>query len=161
MEQVTFTPIGVVRSPFRQIEDMPIQAAGAAGVAGTIEIEPALVEGLQDLDGFSHLFIIYHFHCTAAVRLTVIPFLDTTPRGVFATRAPCRPNAIGLSVVELKGVEGSVLHIDNVDMLDGTPVLDIKPYVPAFDHFEAPRVGWLERSGHEAGTKRSDDRFKG
>ncbi|BCR06154.1 tRNA (N6-threonylcarbamoyladenosine(37)-N6)-methyltransferase TrmO [Desulfuromonas versatilis] len=157
---MTFEPIGVVHSPFKTIEEMPIQPAGADAVAGTIEIRPDLVEGLRDLDGFSHLFVIYHFHQVRQTQLTVTPFLDTRPHGVFATRAPKRPNPIGLSVVRLAGIEGNLLHIENLDMLEGTPVLDIKPFVPEFDQPEQVRTGWLEAARGRVLNQKSDRRFE-
>ncbi len=139
---------------------MPIQPAGAAGVQGTVEVWPEFVEGLKDLEGFSHIILLYHFHRAREVRLTVVPFMDSEPHGVFATRAPKRPNPIGLSVVRLIRVERNVLYIENVDILDGTPLLDIKPYVPEFDPLPVERVGWLERAKGKVQGKRSDDRFR-
>lgn len=156
------TPIGVIRTPFVIISDMPIQPSGAAGVGGTIELDPELAEGLQDLDGFSHIIVLYQFHQVKRRDLTVTPFLDPRPRGLFATRAPTRPNPIGLSVLKLIGIAGHRLAVENVDMLDGTPLLDIKPYVPAFDRPAEPvRSGWLAQSGERAITLRSDQRFGG
>jgi tRNA-Thr(GGU) m(6)t(6)A37 methyltransferase TsaA len=139
---------------------MPIQPTGAKGVAGRIEVLPEFVAGLQDLDGFSHVILLYHLHRAGAAALTVTPFLDTRERGVFATRAPTRPNPIGLSVLELDSVGGGIVHLRNVDILDGSPVLDIKPYVPAFDVWPAGRIGWLAETGGSAATERSDDRFR-
>lgn len=154
-----FNPIGIVRSPFLSIDNMPIQPTGASGVRGTIEIDPELLEGLKDLDGFSHIIVIYHFHKAGPARLTVTPFLDTCPHGVFATRAPRRPNPIGLSVLRLIGIEGNLLQVENVDILDQTPVIDIKPYVPAFDQPPTVRTGWLEKNAGHAPSARSDQRF--
>lgn len=158
--QFTYRPIGIVRSPHKNISDMPIQPTGAQGVAGSLELVPELTEGLQDLEGFSHIILLYHFHQAGNTRLSVTPFLDETPHGIFATRAPCRPNAIGLSVVRLNKVTGSTLHIEDVDILDGTPVLDIKPYVPEFDAPEVERRGWLGRAGEGVRERRSDSRFE-
>ncbi|NOZ28000.1 MAG: tRNA (N6-threonylcarbamoyladenosine(37)-N6)-methyltransferase TrmO [Chloroflexi bacterium] len=158
--EIRYRPIGVVRSPFKDIAGMPIQPAGAAGVQGTVEVWPEFVEGLKDLEGFSHIILLYHFHRAREVRLTVVPFMDSEPHGVFATRAPKRPNPIGLSVVRLIRVERNVLYIENVDILDGTPLLDIKPYVPEFDPLPVERVGWLERAQGKVQSKRSDDRFR-
>src|SRR5262245_48057306 len=129
---IVVKPIGVVRSPFVVPQGMPIQAAGSEAL-GTIEIDPRYAQGWVDVDGFDHLIVLYRFHLIQAESLRVKPFLDDTEHGVFATRAPVRPNRIGLSVVRLLRVEGNVLHIGNVDMVSGTPVIDIKPYVPAFD----------------------------
>lgn len=158
-EPLCLKPIGVVHSPFRTIEEMPIQPTGATGVRGTIELSAELAAGLKDLEGFSHLWVIYHFHRAGAPRLTVTPFLDHRPHGVFATRAPVRPNPLGLSLVELLGIDGHRLQIGGVDILDGTPVLDIKPYVPAFDRAPTAKSGWLEETGRLAGEVRADGRF--
>ena len=152
-------PIGTIRSPFTRLEGMPIQPSGAAGVGGTVEVLPEYADGLQDLDGFSHVILLYLFDRSVGYELKVVPFLDETPRGLFSTRAPRRPNPIGISIVGLEGVDGRVLHVDGVDVLDETPLLDIKPYVPAFDAPPRCRTGWLEESGETAREKRSDDRF--
>ncbi|MBN2006147.1 MAG: tRNA (N6-threonylcarbamoyladenosine(37)-N6)-methyltransferase TrmO, partial [Anaerolineae bacterium] len=141
---VCFRPIGVLRTPFKEIAGMPIQPLGATGVRGAAEIFPEFTDGLQDLEGFSHLIVLYHFHHAPAPRLQVTPFLDGKPHGVFATRAPARPNPIGLSIVRLLRQEDCMLYLENVDMLDGTPLLDLKPYVPEFDICTVERVGWLE-----------------
>lgn len=154
-----FTPIGIIHTPFNDPQGMPIQPAGAAGVPGTVELYPEYAAGLQDLDGFSHLILLYHFHRSNDYDLRVVPFLDTQERGIFATRAPRRPNPIGLSVVRLIGIEGNRLQVEKVDMLDGTPLLDIKPYVPAFDTPADVRAGWLEEAGRRATEMRSDGRF--
>lgn len=160
MDKIEYTPIGVIRSPFKSIEGMPIQPAAAKGVAGSVEVHERFSEGLQDLEGFSHILLIYHFHRSRGYTLRVKPFLDDQLRGVFATRAPRRPNAVGLSLVKLVRVEGPILHIEDVDILDGTPLLDIKPHVPDFDARETMSIGWLSsRTGGLAGI-RSDKRFK-
>ena len=153
-------PIGIIHSPFTRPEGMPIQPPGAAGIEGTVEVYPAFRAGLKDLEGFSHLILLYLFHRSESFELQVVPFMDGEPHGLFATRAPRRPNPIGLSVVELKGVTEGVLSILGVDVLDGTPLLDIKPYVPDFDlPRQEVRVGWLEGRGRSVGTHRADDRF--
>jgi tRNA-Thr(GGU) m(6)t(6)A37 methyltransferase TsaA len=157
---ISYRPIGTIYTPFKGIEQVPIQPTGAAGIRGTVEVLPEFVAGLKDLDGFSHIILLYHFHRVSQVKLTVVPFLDVEPRGVFATRAPSRPNPIGLSIVRLLGIEANVLQVENVDIVNGTPLLDIKPYVPAFDHNQVERTGWLEMAGQEVKEKRSDDRFK-
>lgn len=161
MSDLTFTlrPIGVVQTPYQDIQNMPIQPKGAAGARGKLVVHPEYMEGLVDLDGFSHIYLIYLFHQVREMQLTVTPFLDKASHGVFATRAPKRPNPIGLSVVRLIKMTDNVLELENVDMLDGTPILDIKPYVPAFDEQEDVRVGWLEKNGDKVRTKRSDKRF--
>jgi tRNA-Thr(GGU) m(6)t(6)A37 methyltransferase TsaA len=158
--RIAYRPIGTIHSPFRDVEGVPIQSAAAAGIRGSVEVLPELVEGLQDLGGFSHVVLLYHFHLVRESRLTVTPFLDSCPRGVFATRAPTRPNPIGLSVVKLLGVEANVLHVENVDIVDGTPLLDIKPYVPEFDHHAAERTGWLEQAKGQVRAQKADDRFR-
>ncbi len=160
MDTVTYHPIGIIETPFETREGMPIQAKGGEGVQGLIRLLPDYIPGLQDLEGFSHLILLYHFHLTREPSLVVTPFLDTTPRGVFATRSPNHPNAIGLSTVRLRQIRGAVLEIEDVDMVNGTPLLDIKPYVPAFDHRQPERVGWLEALGNAVEQTRSDDRFK-
>jgi tRNA (adenine37-N6)-methyltransferase len=119
-----------------------------------------LVDGLLDLSGFSHIYLIYHFHRSEGFKLKVTPFLDNQAHGVFATRAPMRPNQIGISVVKLLNVRGNILEIENVDILDGTPLLDIKPYIPAFDIHETEKCGWMENNTNTPGQVKSDDRFK-
>ena len=158
--EIIFKPIGKIISPFRSINEMPIQPAGAKGIQGKVIIFSEFAEGLKDLDGFSHIILLYHFHRVKESNLTVIPFLDSKPRGVFATRAPKRPNPIGLSVVRLLDRKNNVLNIENVDILDGTPLLDIKPYVPEFDFSNTSEIGWLKNVIQGAGKKKSDDRFK-
>jgi len=157
---VRYRPIGVIHTSFREPAGTPIQATSFVGSAGHVEIEPALAPGLRDLEAFSHLILLYHFHRVGVVKLTVTPFLDDREHGVFATRAPARPNPIGLSVVRLVGIEGTRLDIEDVDMIDGTPLLDLKPYVPAFDARDDVRVGWYaDRLDHVEGTT-ADDRFR-
>jgi tRNA-Thr(GGU) m(6)t(6)A37 methyltransferase TsaA len=138
---------------------MPIQPSGAKGVQGKIELLPEFVPGLQDVDGFSHLILLYTFHLANGYALQSRPFLDERKRGVFATRAPRRPNPIGLSVVRLKDIQGAVLNIMDVDILDGTPLLDIKPYVPAFDDRANIKIGWLTGKAALASQHIADNRF--
>ena len=126
-----------------------------------VEVDPRYEEALSDLEGISHIYLIYHLHRSKGYSLKVIPYMDTEERGLFATRAPRRPNPIGISVVRLKRVEGNRLHICDLDMLDGTPLLDIKPCVREFDAAEGLRIGWLKGKAKRADTHRSDDRFKG
>ncbi len=160
MEPVTYQPIGVIRTPFTDIEGMPVQASAAAGVPGRIELDARFAEGLRDIDGFSHLVLIYHLHRMTDQRLTVTPFLDVSPHGIFATRSPARPNPIGLSTVRLISVAGAALEIEDVDMLDGTPLLDLKPYVPAFDDRENARIGWFSGRLDRVREARADRRFR-
>ena len=156
---ISFTPIGIIHTPFTTLDGMPIQPPGAGDVKGEIILEPQYKEGLRDLDGFSHIFLLYHFHLSKGYRLTVTPFLDTVARGLFSTRAPRRPNPIGLSIVRLVRIDGLTLHIQGVDVLDGTPLLDIKPWVPAFDVRENARAGWLDDKQGDSPSLKSDRRF--
>lgn len=151
--------IGVIRTPFTELQGMPIQPAGASEVVGEVIIRPELVEGLQDLEGFSHIYLIYHLHLVTVTRLRVIPFMDTVSHGVFATRSPVRPSRLGLSIVELVAVEDNRLIVRGVDMLDGTPLIDIKPYIAAFDCPDNATSGWMCASRDEVVNKRSDKRF--
>jgi tRNA-Thr(GGU) m(6)t(6)A37 methyltransferase TsaA len=142
--KIEYRPIGVVRSPFTELEGTPTQPSRARGVRGTVEVLPELAGGLSDLDGFSHVVLISHLHRSVGFELEVVPHLDTERRGVFATRSPRRPNPIGLSVVRLVRIEGATLTVENLDLLDGTPVLDIKPYLGGVDDDGEVRTGWLE-----------------
>jgi tRNA-Thr(GGU) m(6)t(6)A37 methyltransferase TsaA len=160
MKKIVYQPIGTIHSPFQNIQGMPIQPAGAKGVQGTVEINPEYVNGLQDLKGFSHIILIYHFHLSKGYSLKVKPFMDENLRGVFATRAPKRPNPIGISVVRLVRVEGNILRIENIDIVDGTPLLDIKPYVPEFDIAEERRIGWLSEKAKKVHKVKADERFQ-
>jgi tRNA-Thr(GGU) m(6)t(6)A37 methyltransferase TsaA len=156
---VTYHSIGTIHSPFTDLRDMPVQPAGEASAPGVVEILPEYADGLRDLEGFSHVILIYHLHGVRRVDLTVTPFLASGPKGIFATRAPTRPNPIGLSVVQLVRIEGNVLHIAAIDVLDGTPLLDLKPYVEEFDHPQGAVAGWLEAARGGVRRTRSDDRF--
>jgi len=160
MNKVTYKPIGIIHTPFTKPGDMPIQPAAALGIRGQIVINDEYVEGLSDLEGFSHLYLLYHFHLSESFSLKVTPFLDDQQRGVFSTRAPKRPNAIGLSVVRLIEINTNILDIENVDMIDGTPLLDIKPYVPEMEAVTQHRIGWLSTHIIEIQAKHSDNRFK-
>ena len=160
VNEIRYRSIGVIHTPFTETKGMPIQTTAAKGVAGNVEIMPEYSDGLKDLDGFSHIFLIYHFHRSQEYSLVVKPFLDDSLRGVFATRAPNRPNGIGISVVRLVKIEGSTLHIEDVDIVDSTPLLDIKPYVPEFDVKEVERSGWLAGKAEKAAETDADERFK-
>jgi tRNA-Thr(GGU) m(6)t(6)A37 methyltransferase TsaA len=159
MEPVTFTPVGVVHSPHKALYGMPVQPPSAAGIAGEIEIFPEFAEGLLDIEGFSRIMVFYHLHRSAGPLLSAIPFLDTVPHGVFASRIPRRPNPLGFSVVRLLSRDRNILKIADVDILDGTPVLDIKPYVPEFDSYPNESSGWFAGKLDDMSSKRSDDRF--
>ena len=158
--QINYNSIGIIHTPYSERSGTPIQPVGAKGIKGTIELEEQYIEALADLDGFSHIILIYHLHRSEGWKSAVTPFMDTVEHGVFATRAPARPNAIGLSVVQLLEVRGNKLLVSGVDILDGTPLLDIKPYVPAFDQIEAPRTGWLEKNAVKATSQKADRRFQ-
>ena len=150
-------PIGIIHTPFKQSSGTPIQPAFAKGAEGIVELYPEYTPGLKDLDGFDRIWLIYFFDRSAGYKLTVTPYMDTSPRGLFATRAPARPNPIGLSSVKLRGIEANKLFVADVDMLDNTPLLDIKPYCPKFDCFEVNRTGWLANTPQDG--RKSDDRF--
>ena len=151
--------IGTVHSPFREAAGTPIQSVMAQGVEGSVEVLPEFVPGLRDLEGFERIWLLYWFDRATPAQLAVKPFLDQQERGVFATRSPCRPNPIGLSCVRLLGIGGGRLRIMDVDILDGTPLVDIKRYAPQFDCFEASRAGWLQNKGGQAVV--ADNRFEG
>jgi tRNA-Thr(GGU) m(6)t(6)A37 methyltransferase TsaA len=152
------TIIGVVHSPFKEPAGTPIQAALAKGMRGIVEVSPAYADGLLDLEGFERIWLLYWLDRAPAPQLRVVPFRDEVPHGLFATRAPCRPNPIGLSCVRLIGIQRNLLTVGGVDILDGTPLLDLKPYVPEFDSFPGSRAGWLRNQG--SGRTHADHRFE-
>lgn len=160
MPSIQLHPIGTIRSPYHELSGMPIQPSGSRGMTGSVEVYPEFRQGLSDLEHFSHIILLYHLHKSEGYHLKVVPFLDTELRGLFATRAPGRPNPIGLSIVRLDRIENGIIYIRNVDILDGTPLLDIKPYVPAFDSWPDAATGWLSGKQHDADSRLSDDRFK-
>jgi len=151
---VSYRPIGVIRSEHNVAERTPIQPVYARGCQGKVEVFPEFEDGLRDLEGFSHIYLIYHFHRSEKVKLTVKPFLQDIERGVFSTRATCRPNAIGISIVELQRRQENILFIDGVDVLDGTPLLDIKPYTAKFDLVQTTRNGWQDDVAEEIAQQR-------
>lgn len=159
MDEVRYRPIGVIRTPFNEPRGTPIQPRGAEGVEGRVEVLPEYAEGLKDLEGFSHVILLYHFHLSRGAALVAVPFMDGEGHGVFAMRGAARPNPIGISVVRLERVEGCTLHVRDVDIVDGTPLLDIKPYVPEFDARDAERIGWLAGNVHKLAGARDDGRF--
>jgi tRNA (adenine37-N6)-methyltransferase len=156
---IHYKPIGVIRTPFHSPAGTPIQPAAALEIVGRVEMIPGVVGGLKDLDGFSHVILIYHFHEAKAACLRPKPFLDSVERGIFATRSPARPNAIGISVVRLLGIGENILRVANVDIVDGTPLLDIKPYVPQFDEADDVKIGWVKDNIGKLGQTRDDGRF--
>lgn len=159
MNKVVYRPIGVVHSPFKAPQDVPIQSVAAEGIMGSVEVAAEYAEGLRDVEGFSHLILVYHCHLAQKYSLLVKPFLDERLHGVFSTRAPSRPNPVGVSVVRLTKKEKNILHIQDVDIVDGTPLLDIKPFVPAFDQREAEKIGWLTGKIDKMHSARDDGRF--
>lgn len=156
---IAYNPIGYFTTPHRNINGMPIQPSGDEGVRGSVVILPEYADGLLDLDGFSHVIMLYHLHEIRGSELLVTPFLDICEHGIFATRSPKRPNPIGLSVMRLNAVHGDTVFLENVDVIDRTPVIDIKPYVPDFDVLHADRIGWFEGKSRNAAHHRSDTRF--
>jgi len=149
-----YKPIGVIHSKHIAADKTPIQPVYAKGCKGKAEILPEFAEGLRDLEGFSHIYLIYHFHCAAPAKLKVKPFLQNVKRGLFATRAPCRPNPIGLSIVRLMKIEETTLFLEGMDILDNTPLLDIKPYTAKFDCIATERNGWQDAVDEETAKKR-------
>lgn len=161
METIIINPIGIIRTPHTDIKNMPIQPIAAEGIKGYIEIFPQYVNGLKDIDGFSHITLLYHFHKINGYELEVVPFMDVESRGIFSCKAPKRPNAIGMSTVKLLGVENNKLYIEQVDMLDGTPLIDIKPFYPRYDNRENVKIGWLENNKDlPVEALRADERFR-
>jgi tRNA-Thr(GGU) m(6)t(6)A37 methyltransferase TsaA len=154
---IVYQPIGTVHTPYQSPDGMPVQASRSDNAPGTVVLDEAYVEGLADLEGFSHVILVCHLHLARPYRLRVTPYLDDVPHGLFATRAPARPNPIGISVVALERIDGSTLHVRGVDLIDGTPLLDIKPWVGEFDEPEQVRLGWLEAARER--KRESDDRF--
>lgn len=159
MNEIKYTPIGVIHSQFKEPKGTPIQTSVAKGIGGTVEVFPEFAEGLKDVEGFSHIILVYHFHLAKKSSLKVKPYLDNENRGVFSTRAPSRPNPIGVSIVRLIGIEEILLQIQEVDIVDGTPLLDIKPYVPAFDARKTVKIGWLKKNIHKLSVSKDDGRF--
>lgn len=158
-QSLEFTPIGIIHSPFKEKTGMPIQGVFSPEAEGRVEVFDEFAEGLADVDGFSDLYLLYAFHRAGEAQLTCVPFLDDERRGVFATRSPRRPNPLGLSIVHLLRREGRVLHVGGIDVLDGTPLLDIKPYVPKFDLRANATEGWTHDKSDKPIARNSDDRF--
>ncbi len=145
MEQIAMSPIGIIRSPYTQAKNIPIQGTFRPEVEAWVELKEEYADGLKDLEQFSHAFILYHFHLSREMRLQTSPFLEDETHGVFAIRSPHRPNHIGLSVVKIKRIESNKLYFGEVDVLDQTPVLDIKPYVKYFDWRHDVVSGWIDK----------------
>jgi tRNA-Thr(GGU) m(6)t(6)A37 methyltransferase TsaA len=159
MNEIRYKPIGIIHSPLRKSQSVPIQSVASKGIEGSVEVAREYVEGLKDIEGFSHIILIYHFHLSRDSSLIVKPYLDENLHGVFSTRAPSRPNPIGISIVRLTKVEDNIMHIQDLDVLDGTPLLDIKPYVPKFDQRKTARIGWLKNNINRLSIVSGDGRF--
>ena len=157
MELVT---IGIIHSPFRESLGTPVQPCSARSAEGKVEVFAPFAEGLRDLAGFERVWLLFWCHRARPARLSVVPYRDTVERGLFATRAPARPNPIGLSAVRLRSIVGNVLDVGELDILDGTPLLDIKPYIPLYDSYPATACGWMEREGARKGLVFADGRFE-
>ena len=149
MEKIIYSPIGIIHTPFKYLKGIPNQPAKGKDVRGVIEILPEYVEGLKKLDGFSHIILVYHFHLSKGYSLKLKPYMHDSLRGLFATRSPKRPNPIGISIVRLVKIDGATIHVKDLDIMDGTPLLDIKPYVPE-DSLKPERIGWLSERTKES-----------
>ena len=158
MNNITYNPIGIIHSPFKRAEGTPIQST-ASKAEGKVEIFNEFAQGLADLENFSHVFLIYHFHLIKNFKLIAKPFMDQNSHGIFSIRAPARPNPIGFSVVRLEKIENNILYVKNIDIIDGTPLLDIKPYVPEFDVRQDAVKGWLKDNVHKLPNTKDDARF--
>ena len=137
------TPIGIIHTPFATKEACPIQPLYASGAVGRVEVFEEFAAGLKDIEGFSHIYLLYLLDRAGKIELVRSTFLDDTPHGIYASRHPCRPNGIGMSVVKLQSREGNILAVEGIDVLDRTPLIDIKPYVPRFDIIESATEGWI------------------
>ncbi len=156
---IIFNPIGTIYSPHQEREGAPIQPAAASDFKGRVELFPQYIEALDDLDRFERIFLLYHFHLSDGFNLKVKPFLDTVKRGLFSTRAPRRPNQIGISIVKIIKIERNILYIEGVDVVNGTPLIDIKPYVPIFDSFPESKAGWVDNVSNDIEYVKADKRF--
>jgi tRNA (adenine37-N6)-methyltransferase len=159
-DEIIYKPIGIIHSPFKTIDGIPIQPAAAEGIQGEVKVNKEYSDGLKSLEEFSHIILIYHFHLTNGYKLKVVPFMDDVEHGLFATRAPGRPNPVGISVVKLKSISDNVIKVENIDVIDETPLLDIKPYISRFDNVNAEKNGWVSKIKNEVGSMKSDKRFK-
>ncbi len=158
-ETIKYKPIGIIHTPFKHSKGTPIQASGAKETKGKIEVFSDFEKGLKDLNGFSHIILLYHFHLSKKPELLQTPFLDDEPHGVFAIRSPSRPNSIGLSVVRLDKIEKNIIYISDIDIVDGTPLLDIKPYISKFDLRKNTKSGWLDKTAAKISATKDDGRF--
>ena len=160
MDEIIYKPIGIIHTPHTNLEKIPIQPVFAKGITGEVEVYEEFSKGIRDLHGFSHIYLFYFFHKAYEVNLLVKPFMEDVNRGVFATRAPTRPNKIGMSIVKLNAVKDSRLFIENVDMLDGTPLLDIKPYTAKFDSVNVLQSGWQDEISDDVAHTRGKREYE-
>ena len=154
-DEIKFRPIGIIRTPFKDRDSVPSSTRKGKNSRGTIKIKDEFLEGLKDLPGFSHIVLVFHFHEIEDYKLYANPLLDDVKRSVFATRSPARPNPIGISIVRLEKVENQILYVSDLDMLDGTPLLDIKPYIPYWEPENEIKLGWLEGKIIRANIKKA------
>ncbi len=159
MDEIKYRPIGIIHTPHEEAEGTPIQPKGAKGIEGEVEVYSEYKDGLKDLEGFSHIILLFHCHLSGNYSLRQKPYMDDEEHGIFAMRGPSRPNPIGLSIVKLNSVEDNILKIENVDIIDETPLLDIKPFVPEFDQNQVERIGWLGENVQKLSDTRDDGRF--
>jgi tRNA-Thr(GGU) m(6)t(6)A37 methyltransferase TsaA len=160
-EQIILNALGKIKTPWQTLENMPIQPTGAKGVKGIVELNPKYSAGIKEIEHFSHIILIYQLHLVTNPQLEVIPFMDTTTKGIFATRSPKRPNKIGISIVEIEKVEGANIHVLDVDMINDSPLLDIKPFFEDFDNRFKTKKGWLSaKDSIDKEHFKSDSRFK-
>ncbi|WP_415249545.1 tRNA (N6-threonylcarbamoyladenosine(37)-N6)-methyltransferase TrmO [Sulfurimonas sp.] len=156
---MTLHSIGIIKTPFKELQNMPIQPKGSESTIAKLIINKEYEEGLKDLDGFSHIYLIYYFHKTTRTELSVIPFMDIENHGVFATRSPLRPSHIGMSLTKIISVTNNIVTVEGIDILDETPLLDIKPYIPQFEQVNDVKTGWMKKNENEVSLKKSDTRF--
>ena len=156
---IRLRPVGVIRTGFTEAVGTPIQPVYGRGAEGQVIVEECFAPALDDLDGFERVWLLYWMDRVGPFKAKVVPYRDTCERGLFATRSPCRPNPLGMSAVRLLRREGCILHVADIDVLDGTPLLDLKPYVPEFDAHPSSKAGWFETCGED--RKVADDRFHG
>lgn len=159
MDKINYRPIGKIRSSFKDPEGTPIQPTVNNTSQGKVILKTEFQEGLKDLEDFSHIILLYHCHKSGEYKLTIKPFMEDKEHGIFSIRAPSRPNSIGLSIVKLREIKDNILYVDGLDILDKTPLLDIKPYVPQFDRRDDVKIGWLEENVYKLSHTTDDGRF--
>jgi len=151
---ITFTSIGTIHSPHKELAQIPIQPVFCRDMTGSVVVDAEYAEGLRELEGFSHIFLFYHFHLSHQTRLQLQPYLSDQECGIFATRAPHRPNKLGMSLVRLVDISSNILHVKDLDIADGTPLLDIKPYIRRFDSCDEVRSGWQDQIAKDVAAQR-------